>query len=302
MAEMVPVEFWKWVIHEVKSVYPDVIFIAEIYKPWEYHQYIFDGGFDYLYDKMGLYDTLRRIIEKGNSTHEISGVWQNLNGLDAFMLRFIENHDEQRIASPHFAGTAQKGIPAMAIATFMHNGPLMVYNGQEDGENAEGETGFSGNDGRTSIFDYCHMPLHQKWMHNGKFDGELSGINQSGLRNEYRDILSIVQQFETFSSGQFYDLMYVNSDIHRQYAFLRYDEQQAFLVISSFCNFEVRIKLHIPLHAIGELHLEASRKLILNNIITQKTELEITGYEAAYGGIPIRLAPNSYKVLRIIQE
>ena len=61
MAEMVPCEFWGWVIPQVKAHYPKLLFIAEVYNPNEYRNYLHNGHFDYLYDKVGLYDTLRAL-------------------------------------------------------------------------------------------------------------------------------------------------------------------------------------------------------------------------------------------------
>jgi len=134
MAGMVPVEFWSYAIQNIRNEFQNLIFIAEIYEPERYRQFIEEGGFDYLYDKVGLYDCIRDIICGHRTTESISRVWENLDGLDKHMLRFMENHDEQRIASDHFAGDASKGIPAMALSALMNLGPVMIYNGQEVGE------------------------------------------------------------------------------------------------------------------------------------------------------------------------
>ena len=171
MAEMVPAEFWNWAIPQVKAVNPDIFFIAEIYNPSQYRNYIDHGRFDYLYDKVQLYDTLRLLINKHSSTEHIHGIQQSLNGINRNMLHFLENHDEQRIASPFFAGDAWKAIPAMTISSLIDQGPVMIYFGQEVGEPGAGVSGFSGEDGRTTIFDYAGVPEHQKWMNGGKFDG-----------------------------------------------------------------------------------------------------------------------------------
>ncbi|CAE7710400.1 fba [Symbiodinium microadriaticum] len=154
MAEMVPLEFWTWVTHEVKKKYPNILFIAEAYQHDLYRPYLHKGGFDYLYDKVDLYDTLKDIIRGHQNADAITSVWQRMEGIEDQMLRFLENHDEQRIASPEFAGDPKKGIPMMASSAFMHKGPVMMYMGQELGEPAKGASGFSGDDGRTTIFDY----------------------------------------------------------------------------------------------------------------------------------------------------
>lgn len=302
MAEMVPVAFWNWVIKKVKEQFPEIIFIAEIYQPWEYNSYISYGGFDYLYDKMGLYDTLRRIIQNGNSTHEISSVWQSLNGLDDYMLRFMENHDEQRLASNYFAGNAQKGIPAMAISALMNSGPIMVYNGQEDGENATGAIGFSGDDGRTSIFDYCSMPEHQNWMNNGLWDGASLNNFQKKNRNAYQSILRIASHYPCFSEGSFYDLMYVNPETHKQYAFLRYSDENRFLVIASFSEYGTNVQLKIPLHAIGEMHIEAASNLKLKDVLNPEDPIIVNGYDVAKFGVFISMEEFGFRVFEICQD
>lgn len=242
MAEMVPVEFWEWLIHSVKKEFPDLIFIAEIYKPDMYRTFIERCGFDYLYDKIDFYDGVRGVIEQKSDTGAITRCWQKTGDLERFMLRFMENHDEQRIASEYFAGEPWKGIPAMVLAATMNNGPVMIYFGQESGEPARGESGFSGDDGRTTIFDYWNVPYHQKWMNNGRFDGVTLSSGLIHLRNEYSKLLNLVNEYNVFSNGAFYDLMWVNQEIFSHsngkiYSYLRYNQEWVALVIVSFSNF-----------------------------------------------------------------
>src|SRR5690606_10508405 len=59
MAEMVPLAFWQWVIPQVKNAYPNILFLAEIYNPNVYRDFLRHNTFDFLYDKVGLYDVLR---------------------------------------------------------------------------------------------------------------------------------------------------------------------------------------------------------------------------------------------------
>ena len=119
MAEMVPVEFWNWVIPELKKAHPGLLFIGEAYNPQAYETYFNEGKFDYLYDKVGLYDGLKRLIrnEDHADVHEITKAWQVENNAFAHkMLRFLENHDEERIASAGFAGNAFLALPAMVVS------------------------------------------------------------------------------------------------------------------------------------------------------------------------------------------
>jgi glycosidase len=172
MTELVPVEFWGWVIPKVKKINPALLFIAEIYNPQEYVNYVEHGKFDMLYDKVGLYDCLRKIMEGHGSVKDITRCWQeDTGGLSSKMLRFLENHDEQRIASKSFAHNPWTAIPAITVSATLSDGAVMLYFGQEVGEPAAGLSGFSGDDGRTTIFDYWGVPEHQKWMNDGKFDG-----------------------------------------------------------------------------------------------------------------------------------
>ena len=143
MAEMVPVEFWGWVIPKVKQMH-EVCFIAEVYNPAEYRNYIWNGHFDYLYDKVGLYDTVRAVMCNQTSASHISNCWQSVDGIQQNMLNFLENHDEQRIASDFFAGSADKGKAALIVSALMRTNPVMIYFGQELGEKGMDEEGFSG--------------------------------------------------------------------------------------------------------------------------------------------------------------
>lgn len=184
MAEMVPVEFWNWVIPKVKEKY-NVCFIAEVYNPNEYRNYIFNGHFDYLYDKVGLYDTIRAVMCNQAPATNISGCWQALEGIQPHMLNFLENHDEQRVASYFFAGDPRPGIPGMILSATMNTNPVMIYSGQELGEPGMDEEGFSGCDGRTTIFDYWSVESLRNWINDGTFDGGKLTSEQRLLRTKY---------------------------------------------------------------------------------------------------------------------
>ncbi|MDR1097049.1 MAG: alpha-amylase family protein, partial [Tannerella sp.] len=209
MAEMVPVEFWSWVIPRVKSR-KHVIFIAEIYNPAQYKDYINTGRFDYLYDKAGMYDTLREIICHRAPTTDISARWQAIEETKEQMLFFLENHDEQRIASDFFAGDAQAGIPGLAFIATLDVNPIMIYNGQELGEKGMDHEGFSGTDGRTSIFDYWSMQSVRAWANNGLFDGGQLSDGQRMIRESCKKILNMIRNEKAFSLGRFYGLAYCN--------------------------------------------------------------------------------------------
>lgn len=283
MAEMVPVEFWEWVIYEVKKQYPDILFIAEIYDPQNYRDYIRRGGFDYLYDKVELYDTLKNIIRGHASTDAITHVWQAQEGIQDHMLRFLENHDEQRIAWHEFAGDMRKGIPMMAASAFMHRGPVMMYFGQEVGEAAIGESGFSGNDGRTTIFDYWSVPEHIKWMNGGAFDGGALSTDQKELRQAYIQILKACNEHPALQYGSFFDLQYFNRNNeytgynHLTYAFIRHCEEQALLVLINFSETTQTLQVKIPESALEmagltDTHIQIGSVVLASNTLVDYTK------------------------------
>jgi len=210
MAEMVPVEFWDWVISEVKLQYPDVLFIAEVYNPAEYNNYIFNGKFDYLYDKVGMYDTLRNVTSRNFPVWDITTAWQSLGGIENRMLNFLENHDEQRIGSGFFSGDGVYAQPAMIVAATLTQAPVMIYCGQELGELGMDCEGFSGVDGRTTIFDYWGVKSIQAWYNDGKFDGKQLTDEQRNIRLFYQKLLNISISEKAIADGLMFDLEYAN--------------------------------------------------------------------------------------------
>jgi len=304
MAEMVPVEFWNWVIYKIKSKYPGILFIAEIYDPSMYSSYIQFGNFDYLYDKVGLYDTLRGVIEGNKNASEITNCWQALNGSDPFMLRFLENHDEQRIASKFFSENPWKAMPAMVLSATMNKGAVIIYFGQEVGESALGESGFSGDDGRTTIFDYWNVPEHQKWMNNGKFDGGLLTENQKLLRSYYMELLNLVNKNEAITSGKFYDLMWCNTDnpdydSGKIYSYLRYTTKQCILFILNFSPEKQQISFKIPEIALNETGLSEKEAYKFTELIsTNVTNMKLPK-DNILNGIKLQLNSFESKILSI---
>jgi len=262
MVEMVPFEFWGWIIPKLKAEYPELIFIGEAYDRNKYHNYIYGGKFDYLYDKIGLYDSIKRLTrsEYGASTWDINSVWNNdCRFIDTHMLRFMENHDEQRIACPDFAGNPWLAVPGMIVTATLHRGPVMIYFGQEVGERAFGAEGFSSNDGRTTIFDYWGVPEHQKWLNNGNWDGGQLSDDQKRLRGFYSKLLNAVRDNEALQTGEFWELMVANEHQpgfdQRLYIFLRYTDKQRILVIANFNRDERRMQILLPSDLLARLQI-----------------------------------------------
>lgn len=264
MAEMVPVEFWNWVIPKVKAKNKSIIFIAEVYNPAQYENYTHWGLFDYLYDKVDLYDTLRDVICGHKPTSEITFCWQRIDGLQGKMLNFLENHDEQRIASDLFAGDAFKAIPGMIVSATINVNPVMIYAGQELGERGMDKEGFSGRDGRTTIFDYWSVDSIRKWRNGGVFGNKGLTAEQIKLRKFYMQLIHIAQSEEAIRSGKFFDLMYANYenlrfDSTKQYAFLRAGKKEFLLVVTNFNSNAAEVAVHIPETAFSHMNIEPSQ-------------------------------------------
>jgi glycosidase len=274
MAEMVPVEFWAWAIPQVKKVNAGIIFIAEIYNPEEYRTYLEKGNFTYLYDKVGLYDCLKAVIQGKAPASAISGCWQQLEGINDKMLRFLENHDEQRIASPFFAGDARLGMPMMTVTATLHSHPVMIYFGQEVGETGSGKEGFGGEDGRTTIFDYWGVPAHQQWMNEGKFDGGKLHKAQQELRNFYQKLLNICLENEAIRQGQLFDLQYFNThnyDGVKVFTFLRYTDKQKLLIIVNFDTKAQKVKVMFPEALLELLPIPSDSSYVAEDLFTGQT-------------------------------
>ena len=249
MAEMVPAAFWNWATDKVRFRYPDKIFIGEVYNPAEYRNYL-AAGFDYLYDKVGMYDTIREVTRGNQSTHAITSAWQQTDDIRNHMLYFLENHDEQRIASSFFAGDARKGIPGLIVSALLQQNPLMIYFGQEYGEQGMDKEGFSGNDGRTTIFDYWSVDTIVRAF------GRKLKKDEKALAIIYNNVMNIACTENAVTDGVSFDLMYVNDQYHRQYAFLRKAGSEALLVVVNFEELPATMNVTIPAHAFDYLNLK----------------------------------------------
>ncbi len=275
MAEMVPVEFWGWVIPKVKAKYPEIIFIAEVYNPFEYRNYLWNGKFDYLYDKVGLYDTLREVIRGEKPTSAITNCWQSIEGVQYQMLNFLENHDEQRISSDFFAKNPWRAIPAMIVSATMNTNPVMVYSGQELGEPGMDREGFSGLDGRTTIFDYWSVASIRNWRNKGKYDGKGLTKEQKSLRDFYAKLLNLCNSEKAIREGFFYDLMYVNYEnpgfnSDKQYVYLRKADNEILLVVVNFEDKDVETSINIPDVVFGFLQVSPEKIGIGTDLLTKE--------------------------------
>ena len=276
MAEMVPFQFWGWVIPIIKEKYPNIIFIAEVYNTWEYYNYVKHGKFDYLYDKVGLYDTLIGIIRHQQSATDITRTWQNLGELRSHMLHFMENHDEQRLASDFIVGHGRPALPAMLVSATIDTCPTMVYFGQELGERGMDQEGFSGRDGRTTIFDYWSVDTLRRWHDGGTFSGKGLNDGERDLQNYYSRLLHIARDEKAIAEGDFFDLMYANPysaefNPHRHYAFLRKHENELMLIVANFDEWNAQVSVNIPADAFNYFGLPTLESVKATELLTGET-------------------------------
>ncbi len=252
MVFMVPIDFWNWMIPRVKKKYPHLIFVGEIYDVALYRPFLSYGCFDYLYDKVNLYDTLVGIECHSLSAARLTGCWQTVDGIGNRMLNFLENHDEVRFGSKAYAGNPAHVIPSLVVSSMIGNGPMMIYFGQEIGESATDNEGFAGDNCRTSIFDYWSYDSMRRWNNSGQWDTSLLTEHERWLRKLYVRVLNLCNTCESFRIGNFFDLMYVNLrnpalDPNSIYAFIRYVKgKEAVLIVANFGDKDADVRVFIP--------------------------------------------------------
>ena len=270
MAEMVPSDFWNYAINIVKKKYPKIIFIGEVYDTNLYRTYI-TNGFDYLYDKVGMYDCLKSIVRDERPASALTYEWQSTDDVHDHMLYFLENHDEQRIASEYYAGDGYKAIPAAIVSILMRSNPFMLYSGQEFGEKGMDNEGFSGIDGRTSIFDYWAPDT----LSRGYSDRRLMTTEEKQLAISYRHLLLIANNEDAVREGDFFDLMYVNPNrptfnTRREFAFLRSKDDTVILVVANFSSQEILTDVVVPSHAFDFCKIP-ERKYVLYDLLSDES-------------------------------
>ncbi|RKD85134.1 glycosidase [Mangrovibacterium diazotrophicum] len=285
MAEMVPVEFWSYMNSSIKMKNPDAFLLAEVYNPSLYRDYIRLGKMDYLYDKVELYDTLKHIMQGHGSTDHIAPIQDGLADIEHHMLHFLENHDEQRIASPEFAGSAEKGKPAMVVSTCISTSPTMLYFGQDVGEPAAGDAGF-GSASRTTIFDYWGVLAHQRWMNGGAFDGGQSTPQEKELHQFYRTLLRF-SSTSTALNGNYREIHSFNRENtpgynDKVFSFVRWKDNDRVIIICNFSDSETySFELKLDTRTIEDWHL-VDGDCALTDVLTNDGEhrLNVTNNKA----------------------
>ena len=294
MAEMVPYEFWSYLNSSIKMKNPDAFLLAEVYNPNEYRNYIRLGKMDYLYDKVETYDKLKEIIQGKSTPDGLSDIQNRMADIEHHMLHFLDNHDEQRLASPEFAGTPQKGKPLMVVSATISSSPTMVYFGQEVGEAGNENAGF-GTRSRTSIFDYIGVPNHQRWMNGGKFDGGQLSQEEKDLRDFYKRLLD----FSINSSalmGKFQEIQTINRQSTQGYdegiyAYTRWSDSQKLIVVTNFSGLTTStFELKIPADIIQKWNLKDGTYTITDQLY-QKSSVQLR-VENGEGKVQITIEPS----------
>lgn len=294
MAEMVPAAFWAYATRIVRDRYPGIIFIGEVYDQGQYHTYV-DSGFDYLYDKVGMYDCVRGVICGQRPASSITWQWQTVDDIKEHMLYFLENHDEQRLASDFFCGDALKGIPGLVVSVLLQKNPFMFYSGQEVGERGMDKEGFSGRDGRTTIFDYWYIDS----VHKAYFDRRHMTAEEKQLQLKYQQVLRIANREKAVREGKFFDLMYVNPQSSRfsprsQYAFMRKAGDEALLVVVNFSDNHLYTSVTIPAHAFDFFQMQEEEVTGTDLLTGMQTAMELR----RDGAIRLDLEPYSGRVIK----
>lgn len=292
MAEMVPAAFWDYATAKVKTQYPHIVFMGEVYNPSEYRNYI-NSGFDWMYDKVGMYDAMRAVICGQAPAHILTGAWQSVDDIKEHMVYFLENHDEQRIASDFFAGSALKGLPGMVASVLMKSSPFMLYAAEEYGEKGMDKEGFSGKDGRTTIFDY--------WSIDTLCRAEADALNEEErlVFAVHEKTLQIARK-EKAVDGDFYDLMYVNPSSEnfnneKQFAFLRKKDNELLIVVVNFDDMDVNIQVRIPSHAFEYLAIPEKKYKAKDLLSGDKQDIVLSND----GLVPMSLASRGSIVWKI---
>ena len=294
MAEMVPSAVWLHATTIIKEQYPDLLFIGEVYDTAQYRTYI-SSGFDYLYDKVGMYDCLRDVVCGHRPANAITYCWQSVDDIKNHMLFFLENHDEQRIASDFFCGDSFKAIPALIVSALLQKNPFMLYAGQEFGERGMDTEGFSGCDGRTTIFDYWMVDS----LYRGFFDRRRLTMAEKQLMGIYNLVLNIASHEKAVVEGDFFDLMYVNPHTDKfnprtEYVFLRKKDNDVMLVIANFSGDTLQTEVVIPEHAFTTLGLQEGVFQARDLLTGEHLSLDLK----KDGAIDVELKPYSGRIIK----
>ena len=300
MAEMVPYEFWSYMNSAIKMKNPDAFLMAEVYNPNEYRNYIYKGKMDFLYDKVATYDKLKEVIQGKSLPDGLSDIQKSMADIEHHMLHFLDNHDEQRLASPEFAGTPEKGKPLMVVSATIGSSPTMIYFGQEVGEAGNENAGF-GTHSRTSIFDYIGVPNHQRWMNGGKFDGGQLSKSEKELRDFYKRLLNFTLKSDALM-GKFQEIQTDNRDKTKGYdsgiySYVRFSKSEKLIVVTNFSWVtESNFDLKIPVNIITEWKLKDGIYKVTDQLYGKTSELKV---EHGIGSLKVAIGKSESFIFKL---
>jgi len=301
MAEMVPVEFWSYMNSAIKIKYPDAFLLAEVYNPSLYRDYLHIGKMDYLYDKVALYDTIKHIMQGHGLTDNLPQIQEDLLDIEHNMIHFLENHDEQRIASPEFAGSAVKGKPAMVVSSTISSAPTLIYFGQEVGEPGAENAGF-GSPSRTSIYDYMGVPHHQRWMNDKQFDGGQLSDEEKELRDFYKRLLNftinssaLMGEYEEIHS---YNRANTENYDHKIFSFVRWSDSEKLIIVSNFdAEQPYEFNLKLPKNIVQAWNLKDGKYKMTDQLYDHNSfELVV---EDSHGFMKLKIDPLASYILKL---
>lgn len=319
MAHMVPLNFWRRAIVNARLRDPDVFFMAEAYNDHmklcsgDAHEALVAAGFNAVYDSAA-YRALVGMYEGSAWANDLDALHRPESMLSTRGVRYVENHDEPRLASPlHWAGQGEAAVRALMVAQYATTcGPVLFYNGQEVAERAEGPGGYGGDNGRTSIFDYTNLPRLQRWTNSGRYDGAGLTPAEAELRGFCTRLLPLLQH-PALSKGSFYGLNWANMQTpgygrcsaetvsgHRLYAFLRHN-RKARATLLVVCNFDTSApadtRIHIPADAAIWAGKKAPTATFRHLLEPSLPELQTSLAELDSAGLPIHLPPGHAAIL-----
>ncbi|MCF6130714.1 alpha-amylase family protein [Flavobacterium sp. WG47] len=300
MAEMVPYEFWSYMNSAIKMKNPKAFLMAEVYNPKEYRNYIKLGKMDYLYDKVETYDHLKAVIQGKVMPDPLSDIQKGMADIEHHMLHFLDNHDEQRLASPDFAGTPEKGKPMMVVSATISSSPTMIYFGQEVGEEGAVDGGF-GKPTRTSIFDYVGVPNHQRWMNGGKFDGGKLTASEKQLRDFYKRLLNFTLKSDALM-GKFQEIQTVNREntLHYDpgmYSYVRWSDKEKLIIVVNFSWVTTSsFELKVPADVIAAWKIKDGLYDVKDQLYGSKAQLKVTDGK---GTIQLTVKPSESLIFKI---
>jgi glycosidase len=256
-AHAVPIEFWRYFAEKVRDVKGDAFLLAEAYEsdlsmklPGFTYQAMYEAGFDSIYNSSLYWNFRNQATEPGNreffrtENTVIDRDWVGESG--AMFTHYMENHDEVRLASRHFAvGLAsreQRAELGLAYTSFLSllPGHMLIHGGQELQEDAGVYGSFAGDNGRTSIFDFVYQPQVLAWLRKDIKPHFLA------FRDKYRRLLALKSQspFRLSHSNNVptYRNLYATNYKKEQNrwvgAYVRFDGSDRYLVVINSDPFE----------------------------------------------------------------